>query len=109
MSKKLQGNGLFESSRMMLPEHKEWFLQHQKQLNKQIKPQFDEQRLDELSRIMSEAILDHLEVTITIWGLYEHFTITGKIEKVEATSKKIKVVYGDEYTWINFDDIVHIE
>ncbi|KHF36751.1 hypothetical protein CM49_01057 [Paenibacillus sp. P1XP2] len=32
MSKKLQGNGLFESSRMMLPEHREAYIRHQQRL-----------------------------------------------------------------------------
>jgi|GEM_PF-3849298 len=33
MSKKLTDNGLFDSSRMMLPQHKDTILVHQKELN----------------------------------------------------------------------------
>lgn len=41
MSKKLTGNGLWESSRMMLPEHREQFLEQRRSLKKHEKPSLD--------------------------------------------------------------------
>lgn len=38
MSKKLSGNGLWESSRMMLPEHKERLISHRKEGNERAVP-----------------------------------------------------------------------
>ncbi|WP_408895379.1 hypothetical protein [Paenibacillus taichungensis] len=37
MSKKLEANGLWESSRMMLPQHKERIIQHRTQIHYIIK------------------------------------------------------------------------
>ncbi len=47
MSKKLQGNGLWESSRMMLPEHKETIIQHRYEFGRRSRPTIDEQELNE--------------------------------------------------------------
>ncbi|RAP76127.1 hypothetical protein [Paenibacillus montanisoli] len=39
MSKKLEGNGRWESSRMMLPEHREQYLQRKEQAGAPVQPQ----------------------------------------------------------------------
>ncbi|WP_340014636.1 YolD-like family protein [Paenibacillus sp. FSL K6-1318] len=45
---KLEGNGIFESSRMILPEHREAMLRHQKEQQRRGKPIMDEQLLKKL-------------------------------------------------------------
>lgn len=111
MSKKLQGNGLWESSRMMLPEHREQLLQHNHDHNhKKIKPVLDEQRLESLSQQMSEAIEQAKPVRITLFNPYEASEIvSGTIQKVDSLSKRIKLVNDEGYLWIKLDDVLHIE
>lgn len=43
ISKKLEGNGLWESSRMILSEHKERIYQYRVELSKKQRPTLDEQ------------------------------------------------------------------
>jgi hypothetical protein len=41
MGKKLEGNGLWESSRMMLPEHKSRIRKNERETQRRIKPVLD--------------------------------------------------------------------
>ncbi|MCM3632105.1 YolD-like family protein [Paenibacillus camelliae] len=111
MSKKLQGNGLFESSRMMLPEHKEAIVNYQLALNKKQRPVLDEQRFEELSYRMFEALYKNLEVAITVFHPYMDTVITGMITKIDTQLKRVKVVSegGDEELWISFSDLLDID
>lgn len=49
MSKKLSNNGLWESSRMMLPQHKEALLRHQHEQHRQERPLLDEMVWEDIS------------------------------------------------------------
>jgi len=109
MSKKLQDNGLFESSRMMLPEHKEAIVNYQKGMNKKQRPMLDEQRFEELSHLMFEAVYKNLEVTITVFNPYMDTVITGVIKKIDSSLKQLKMVCGDEEMWIKFIDLLDID
>lgn len=55
MGKKLAGNGLFESSRILLPEHREQFVYRQKESHLRKRPQLDDQLLDQLSLLLMES------------------------------------------------------
>lgn len=46
MTKKLEGNGLWESSRMMLPEHKETIIYKQHEEGRKQRPELDAQEIE---------------------------------------------------------------
>jgi hypothetical protein len=108
MSKKLQKNGLFESSRMMLPEHKESYLLHQQQLDKRTRPILDEQQTENISRLIAESMLTGKEVTFLLFGGFEEREVTGKVMRIDQQKKAIKLAnsMGDE--WIRMGFIINV-
>lgn len=110
MGKKLEGNGLWESSRMILPEHKESILQHRRELNRKQKPILDEQRIEEFVRTISTGMFTERPVRIKLFGEFEDREIVGVIEKVETATKQIKIDFGDDdFEWIKLKDVLEME
>lgn len=102
-------NILWESSRMILPEHRERLIQHRKELNKRTKPERDEQALESIIRGLAAAIYTKEEVSIVVWDEYEDRVFQGKIIKLDQINKRIKVENEEGYSWILLEDIMQIE
>lgn len=105
MSKKLQNNGLFESSRMMLPEHKEAYLLHQTQLIPRHRPLLDEQEAELLSHLITESTLTGSEITLVWFGELETRQITGYVAKIDQHKKAIKLTNSEGSQWIPIGEI----
>ncbi|GIP36749.1 hypothetical protein J31TS4_00290 [Paenibacillus sp. J31TS4] len=111
MSELKRGNLLWESSRMMLPEHKEQILKHRKELGRREAPELDEQRLELLARKLSSAAAWHSPVCVTLYDPYEPVRLTGTVEHIDAQALRVKLRHQDEdeFTWLPFKDILDIE
>jgi hypothetical protein len=105
--KKLRGNGIWEASRMMLPEHKSAIRTHRTKLQERVKPELDEQRVEELSLALQEALDSGRETAVTTFGLYGDETAVGIIEKIDPAEQMVKLTGSEETVWIPFADIVH--
>ncbi|MGP0585831.1 YolD-like family protein [Paenibacillus timonensis] len=108
MSKKLQGNGLFESSRMMLPEHKEAYILHQRNLQKNSRPQLDDQETERISMLAAESLQLRKEVTVVLFGEFDVPKLTGVVTKIDQQQKKIRLTQGNHFEWINVTDIIDV-
>lgn len=65
-----RGNLLWESSRMMLPEHREQLLERrrrQKWEQENRRPELDEQELERISYLLRESIETNQAVQVTYW------------------------------------------
>lgn len=101
-------NLMWESSRMMLPEHKEQILQHQKELEKKTKPIMDEQQAEIFSHILFEAMVNKLNVKIKVFDPYNDRYVTGKILKLDPVRRQIKVSSQGESVWIKLEHIIDV-
>jgi len=108
MSKKLQGNGLWESSRMMLPEHKEQILQYQHEAERKSKPFLDEQRVLELAALLSQAMAARTEVTLTLYDPFRSYQLSGFIEKADQERQSLKIRAAGQVIWVKWEDIVDL-
>lgn len=106
MSKKLEGNGLFDSSRMMLPQHKEAILLHQYELNRREKPIIDEQEWQLIGQALQDSFNEHKRVTLKLYDPYEDKQTVGFVTVINTFRKEIKLRYGDDWEWIKFEDIL---
>jgi hypothetical protein len=106
--KKLRGNGIWEASRMMLPEHKSAIRTHRTRLNERVKPELDEQRVEELSTALGEALNSGAETNVTTFGAYGDETAVGIVEKIDPLGGYVKLRGAEETVWIPFADIVHV-
>lgn len=102
-------NMMWESSRMMLPEHKEAILKQNKSVNKKVKPILDEQRIEELVRTIAVAVFAEQTVKIQLFDEYEYIYLYGKIDKIQPESKQLKIRADDSYEWVKLDDVMEIE
>ncbi|CAM2814435.1 YolD-like family protein [Paenibacillus sediminis] len=106
MTKKLQGNGLFESSRMMLPEHREAYLQHQQRIERRIRPELDSQVIEHIERILSQSLDGGARITLTLWNESEDKKLSGKVIQFDSIRGRIRFESVISRTWIPFNQII---
>src|SRR5690606_33145367 len=106
--KKLRGNGIWEASRMMLPEHKSAIRSHRTRLNERVKPELDEQRIEELSAALAEALESGNETAITTFGAYGDETAVGVVKQVDPLTRHVKLVTAEESVWIPLGEIMQV-
>jgi hypothetical protein len=108
MSELRRGNLLWEASRMMLPEHKEEILNHRQELARKTRPEFDEQRLEELSQTLAGACRSQSRVCITLYDPFASPAVTGRIAKVDLPGGRVKLEEDGQSLWIPLADITDI-
>jgi hypothetical protein len=92
---------------MILPEHKAGILRQQEEFRKKKRPILDEQRLEELSYIIREAVNEDREIRVRVFDEFEDGEISGRITKIEHN--RIQVSSNWTKDWIPIEDIVSIE
>lgn len=108
MASKLEGNGLFESSRMILPEHKEAYIQYMTHKDEHSKPIIDEQEWQQIGQVLQESFHDHKRVTLKLYDPVEDKEMSGFVTVINTYRKEIKLRYDDEWDWIKLDDILSV-
>lgn len=91
MTKKLENNGLWESSRMMLPEHKERIIKSKSNhlMERRTRPILDTQKWEEINELLSEACQTGEEITLVLWDPYEDRKVVGTIVKLDILAYRI--------------------
>lgn len=103
--KKLEGNGLWESSRMMLPEHKDHILRRNKledtfQGNH---PELDNDELERIMRIVQNSLQYSIPVKVRLYDPQEVLIVAGIVEKIDPVAGWFQVS-GDRF---QMTDIIH--
>lgn len=107
MAKKLIDNGLFESSRLILPEHKVAWLTQQKQILEKKITVLDDQELEQIHRTLIDSYNRRLRIRITVFDPLEDKVYEGIVSTINTYLKEIKLVWGNsEYKFINIDKII---
>ncbi|MGN7359998.1 YolD-like family protein [Paenibacillus sp. SAF-054] len=106
MAKKLEGNGLFESSRLMLPEHREAYNRQFLTKDPKPKPVIDEQEWQMIGQALQESFEEHARVDIELFDPYEEKKVSGYVTVINNFLGEIKLRYGDDWDWIKFEDII---
>lgn len=109
--KKLHGNGLWESSRFIVPELSQRINEdQQKKLLRSSRPELDEQEQEYIVRCLYESLKEDEEITIRIWSPREDLRYKGTVIKVLQDSKQIKFsLENGEIEYFFFSDIVGVE
>lgn len=107
MAKKLIDNGLFESSRLILPEHKVTWLTQQEQILEKKITVLDDQELEQIHRTLIDSYNRRLRIRITVFDQIEDKVYEGIVSTINTYLKEIKLVWGNgEYKFINIDKII---
>ncbi len=107
--KKLEGNGLWEGSRMIMPEHKARILDDSLKEELRSKPDLDPQALTEISQVLAQSLEDCSPITVTVFKEFENIIIHGIVAKVDQQLNQIKFRHGDDWDWIKLSDIINAE
>jgi hypothetical protein len=105
MRKKLEGNGLWESSRMMLPEHKERILEVNHELDRKEKPILDPYKREEINERLSNAYRNGEAVRLVLWDPFENRSISGVITKLDVLAYRILI----DGQWVKLTGILEVE
>ncbi|SYX84583.1 YolD-like family protein [Paenibacillus alvei] len=108
MSKKLNGNGLWESSRMMLPEHKESIGHHRHEHGRRPRPVIDEQEWELIGSRLQESMQEQTAITLEMYDPFESCQLTGIVLDVDIQSKRLRLLLDGEKQWVRIDDIIAI-
>lgn len=101
-------NIMWESSRMVLPEHKAILRKHHNEHKKYDKPIFDEQQLAQLSENILFAFHEQAGVKIRTYHPQQLIYYSGQIKKVNTDNGSIQIVNNEEVNWISFHDVLEI-
>lgn len=84
-------NLMWESSRMMLPEHVERILDWKQEDERHPQPIIDEQQWEEYNQIIQEALIAQQKVAVTVWENGVFVDIEGWIHNVDAQLRRIRL------------------
>ncbi|CAM3947595.1 YolD-like family protein [Paenibacillus alkaliterrae] len=102
MRKKLEGNGLWESSRMMLPEHKVAINEHEAALRLRQRVELDEQEWEHVVRSVTESLRLRQQITLRLFHPVEELTVIGIVDRVDQLNGRFMV----DGEWFAIHDIV---
>jgi len=108
MSKKLTGNGRWESSRMMLPEHRESLIQLDREREKRRKPDLDEQHQEDMAMLLQESLQDKLEIELVTFGGFGDDVTRGVVEDINTYLRRIRIATAAGVEWVPLDDLVEV-
>lgn len=106
-------NDLFGSMRMMLPEHKQAFLNHREDSKLVPKPTIEEDGLMEFAYRIQDSIQYDYALAVSYWKatkgdmgvIVEEW---GIVQRIDQQAKRIKLGRDDDYVWIDLRSIVKI-
>ncbi|MGO4696644.1 YolD-like family protein [Paenibacillus sp. 2TAB26] len=101
MRKKLEGNGLWESSRMMLPEHKVAINEQEKTLRLRERVELDEQEWEHVARSVTESLQHRQPITLRLFHPQEELTVSGIVDRVDQLKGRFMV----DGEWFSIYDI----
>ncbi|MDQ0297717.1 hypothetical protein J2S78_000125 [Salibacterium salarium] len=102
-------NMRWESSRMILPEHREQWLKHQEKHNKAKKPELDPQRWEELEWLLSDAMRNNDSLRFTYWqdGLF--FEVIGVCHYINHAQQQFHLMTQDGVHYLSFHKLVNVD
>lgn len=109
MSKKLQGNGIWEASRMMLPEHKETIIHHRQEYGRRSRPVIDEQEWELIGSRLQESMQEQTLITLEMYDPFERCQLTGIVLDVDIQSKRLRLLLDGKKQWVSIMDILNVQ
>lgn len=99
----------WESSRMMLPEHREQLLEEKRKQQEFILPLLEPDQLEEMNHVIVRSMEQTRAVTITYAEKYGPTTFWGWIQKVDTMEGYLKVVNDEDILNLPFKKILAVE
>jgi len=114
VTKNLSEYVLYEASRSIPLEKKEWVVRQIMQYRRQVDTEKrenrkkQEKRVHELSEILSEAFESSTVITVVTYGIYKNREYSGVIIKLDLREEKILLKCQESMQWLHFSSILHV-
>ncbi|MBP1963239.1 YolD-like family protein [Paenibacillus aceris] len=113
MSKKLELNGLWESSRMMLPQHKESAIRNRRESQRISRPIHDVQEIQHISAVLSLSQMYKKPVDLVLYEEFKTRSITGIVARSKHGEFRLDTVDpfsgAKDWEWIAYRDVLKAE
>jgi hypothetical protein len=107
VGKKLEKNGMWESSRMMLPEHKTAALSRDHvQFIQRTKPTLHEDEYEIIAAAIGQSMSNREPITINTFGNIGDNAHKGVVTRFDQMNKRVRIDTEDDWEWIDMRDIV---
>jgi len=103
-----RGNLLWTGSRMMLAEHRQQLNDRFKEFERKQKPILDEQQKEWMAELISQSMVNEIEVVMKLFDPFQENNIVGKVLGIDPELRRLKVTDQENYRWIAMDDIVDV-
>lgn len=97
-------NMLWESSRMMLPQHREASINRQKEEMRRKRVELDNQEREQIARFISESHKTRQAVRLRMFDEYEDIYVIGVVERIDSLTARFRV----DGEWFHIEDIVEL-
>ncbi|MFB5761075.1 YolD-like family protein [Paenibacillus medicaginis] len=107
MSKKLNGNGIFEGSRFILPEFREAYEAQMREQERRGKPALDDQEMQLIEQALIESYNRRVPITVVVFNPFDDEELRGIVTSVNTSLREVKLIRGDEdCSWIKLEEII---
>lgn len=106
MASKLVGNGMFEASRLILPEHREAILAQEREQKRRGKPFIDEQQMEEIERAIIESYNRRCIVEMVVFNPFYDEDVKGIVVSLNTATYEVKLKLGEGYRHIKIAEII---
>lgn len=94
MASKLSGNGVWEGSRMMIPEHVQGYNEMMRNEQRRPRIELDEQELEQISRALQQSMKYKVPISIRFYDPFERLRFVGAVNNIDRLPGQFKV--GDD-------------
>ncbi|MCM3131927.1 YolD-like family protein [Paenibacillus polysaccharolyticus] len=106
MASKLHANGVYEGSRMILPEHREAYLAEMEEQKRRGKPQLDEQEIQRIGEVLVQSYKTNCSVDLVVFNPFEDEPVTGVVVGLDNQTNRVKLMLDDDFRWIQLAEIM---
>ncbi|MCY9513338.1 YolD-like family protein [Paenibacillus apiarius] len=105
---KLDGNGIWEGSRFIMPEHREAWVKRQHGQNRRPRPTLDEQEWEQIGHLLQRSMEDREPVALVLFDPFERCEEIGVVADIDMLVRRVKLLQDDVSKWIKVDDIIKV-
>ncbi|MCM3783658.1 YolD-like family protein [Neobacillus mesonae] len=96
-----------ESSRMIMPEHRQAWIDRQLEKNKHTKPIIDEQEMQLIERALVDSFNQRERVDLILYDPFEDRHVSGIVSTIDTYKRQVKLITSeDDFEWIKIKEIV---
>lgn len=107
MAKKLFDNGLFESSRMILPEHRDAWIRMANTNLARFKPTLDDQEIQQIEYEIVRSYNKRIKIKLVLFDPYEDKEVSGVVVALNTYKRELKLMTSeDDWEWIYIKDVI---